>query len=161
MQFRPNLKTLAVCAILSAAALAPVGSALADQGDDAIRARHGYMDLVLWNAGPLFGVAKGKVAYDAAKAEAAAANLEALSHVDYPALFIEGTSTADRPGKTKALPDIWKDNAKFHAAFENFQSAVKNLAAEAGKGQAQLTAAVEELGRACGGCHKPFREKNQ
>ncbi len=131
-----------------------------DAGEKAIMARQGYMQVVVWEAGPLFGMAKGEVAYDAAQAAANAANLNAIAQYDVGRLFIEGTSKADRPGKTRALADIWADLPKFAQALNDWRAAVATVAAEAGKGQAELAAAVGEMGKTCGGCHKPFRAED-
>lgn len=155
-----NRRTLVAAALAAAALMAPTLAIPQDKpdiGDKAIGARQGFMQLVVWNAGPLFGMAKGDVAYDAAKATAAAANLQALAGYDFPALFLDGTSKADKTGKTRALPDIWADRAKFDQAFADWRAAVATVAAEAGKGQAELAAAVGGMGKSCGGCHKPFR----
>lgn len=131
----------------------------ADAGDDAIATRQGYMKLVVWEAGPLFGMAKGKMAYDADAAMEHAAKLKAISQYPVTGLFLPGTSKADRPGKTVAKPEIWADADKFAKAFENWQAAVAVVADVAGDGQKVLAGAVGELGKTCGGCHKPFRAK--
>jgi len=157
-----EIRTFGIAAAAAAALLAP-GAGLAqekpDAGDKAINARQGFMQLVLWNAGPLFGMAKGEVAYDAAAASARAANLTALTQYNFPELLLDGTSKADRPGKTRALPDIMADRAKFQATFERLGAAVATVAAEAGKGQAELAAAVGAMGKVCGDCHNSFRAK--
>jgi len=131
--------------------------AQADDGERAIWARQGFMNLVSWEAGPLFGMAKGEVPYDAEAAKAHAANLKNLYQYPFPGLFIEGTSKPDRPGKTRALPEIWQDKAKFEQAFEAVRAAVDALGDKVGVDQPTLAAAVGEMGKACGGCHKPFR----
>jgi cytochrome c556 len=74
-------------------------------------------------------------------------------------LFLPGTSKADRPGKTVAKAEIWQDRARFETAFDDMQAAVAALGDVAGDGQPALAAAVGNLGKACGGCHKPFRAK--
>lgn len=158
-----NLKMLSALAICSAALLGPTTALTQDKpdaGEKAITARQGFMQLVSWEAGPLFGMAKGEVAYDAGAATAHAANLRALYQYPFPGLFLAGTSKEDRPGKTRALPDIQADTAKFESAFHDIRTAVDLVAAEAGKGQAELAAAVGELGKACGNCHKAFRAKD-
>jgi len=157
-----NQKMLSVMALCSAVLLAPTIAATQDApdaGEKAITTRQGFMRLVLWEAGPLFGMAKGKVDYDAATATANAADLQALTQYTFPGLFLPGTSKADRPGKTRALTDIWEDTAKLEKAFENLGAAVAVVAEEAGKGQAELAAAVGEMGKVCGACHKAFRAK--
>ena len=158
-----NLKMLSAVALCSAVLLAPTLALTQDKpdaGDKAIASRQGYMKLVIWEAGPLFGMAKGKVDYDAGAAAAHAADLKALTEYSLPELFLPGTSQADRPGKTCALPDIWEDTAKLDQAFKNFKTAIAALGDAAGNGQPALAAAVGEMGKTCGGCHKPFRAKH-
>ena len=156
---RKILSAVAVCSAVLLGSMIAVTQGQADTGADAIATRQGFMKLVVWEAGPLFGMAKGDIAYDAEAAKTHAANLEALSHYPYTGLFLAGTSKADRPGKTVAKPDIWQDRAKFETAFDNWQAAVAALGDKVGNGQPALAAAVGELGKACGGCHKPFRAK--
>ncbi len=151
-----------VVAVCSAGFLGPMIAAAqsqADTGADAIATRRGFMKLVVWEAGPLFGMAKGEIDYNAEAAAARAANLKAISQYPVTGLFLAGTSKADRPGKTRAKADIWQDWARFETAFDDWQAAVAALAEVAGDGQPALAAAVGDLGKSCGGCHKPFRAK--
>jgi len=157
---RKILSAVAVCSAVLLGSMIAVTPSVADTEDDAIAARQGFMKLVYWEAGPLFGMAKGNVAYDAGAAATHAANLQALYQYPYTGLFVPGTSKADRPGKTRAKAEIWQDRAKFEQAFANLQAAVAALAEVAGDGQPALKAAVGGLGKACGGCHKPFRHKD-
>ena len=154
-----DLRSITLAALCSAAILAPTMAVAQDMEDKAIATRQGYMKLVLWEAGPLFGMAKGEVPYDAEAAKAHAAKLKTIS--EYPAggLFVAGTSKSDRPGKTRALAKIWEDMAGFGKAFTDWQAAVAALGDEAGNGQPALAAAVGEMGKTCGGCHKPYRAK--
>lgn len=153
-------KYLSILTLCSAIFLVPsISQSAPDKEDKAIAARQGYMKLVVWEAGPLFGMAKGKMDYNAEEASAHAANLKALSQYPVETLFIPGTSNADRPGKTRALPEIWKDSAGVAKAFKQWRSAIDGVVAAAGKSQGDLAAAVGELGKSCGGCHKPFRAK--
>jgi cytochrome c556 len=153
---------LGIGALCAAVLLAPaIGAAEErDVGAEAINARQGFMDVVVWEAGPLFSMAKGEMPYSDAIAAGHAANLKALSQYGFPGLFLAGTSKADRPGKTRALADIWADPAKFQKAYDDWGAAVAKLAEEAGNGKEALGAAVGALGKACGGCHKPFRAKD-
>ena len=157
---RKILSAVAVCSAVLLGSVIPVTQSHADTEERAIATRQGFMKLVVWEAGPLYGMAKRHVAYDAEAAAAHAANLTALSQYPYPGLFLPGTSKTDRPGKTCALAVIWEDTAKIWKAFENFQAAVAALADVAGDGQPALAAAVGEMGKACGGCHNPFRAKD-
>jgi cytochrome c556 len=129
--------------------------------EKAVAARQGLMKLIVWEAGPLFAMAKGDIPYDAAVAEANAKDLNALTQYGADGLFLAGTSNAEMAGKTAALPAIWENREKFVHNFDALRQQTANVAAEAGKGQAELTAAVAELGKACGNCHENFRQKQQ
>ncbi len=158
-----HLGVLGALAISSAILFVPtmaISQSAPDTEDKAIATRQGYMKLIVWEAGPLFGMAKGKMAYNADVAGAHAANLKTLAQYPVETLFLPGTSNADRPGKTRALPDIWKDEAGFKKAFESLRSAIGTVGEAAGKGQPALAAAVGALGKSCGSCHKPFRAPN-
>lgn len=156
---REILCAVALCSAVLLAPASAVSQGKPDAGARAITARQGFMQVVGWEVGPLFGMAKGEMAYDAEAAMASAANLNAIT--DYPVdlLFVPGTAKAERPGKTRALAEIWADPARFAKALDDWRAAVAVVAAEAGKGQAQLAAAVGAMGKTCGGCHKPFRAK--
>jgi len=159
MGFSGLKKILGAAAVGALVFLVPTVAMTQDMGEKAIQTRQGFMKLVIWEAGPLFGMAKGEVPYDAEAAKMHAANLQTLSHYPYPGLFPAGTSNADFPGKTEALPKIWEDMNGFNQAFKDFQAAAAALAEAAGNGQEALTGAVAGLGKACGGCHKPYREQ--
>jgi cytochrome c556 len=61
---------------------------------------------------------------------------------------------------TRALPDIYRDEAKFKAGADRFQQAVDKLvSASKGGDEASTKAAIGEVGKACGGCHDTFRAK--
>lgn len=155
--------TTGLAALCAALVLAPAlwaANAQADQGDSAIAARKGFMQVVVWEAGPLFGMARGDIPYDADAASAHAAKLQTIVRYPWPELFLSGTSNADRGDKTRALPSIWEDRAKFEASFDELRSAADALVPEAGKGHAELGAAVQAIGRSCGNCHEAFRQKN-
>lgn len=139
--------------------LAPVAaSALDDKtADRAMAARQGFMQTLSWEAGPLFGMAKGDIAYDGDEAARRAASLKALVAYDPVGAYLEGTSKADRPGKTRALPAIWAEPEKIGEAYEALRAAVDGVAEKAADGPEALGGAVAALGKACGGCHESFR----
>ena len=102
-------------------------------------------------------ILKGEVSYTKQIPEHADAILEMSLIV--PDIFPPNSSYDDYD-KTKALPAIWKEPEKFKAAVKNFQGAAQKFAEVAQGGDlAATTASFQELGKACGGCHKPFRYK--
>jgi cytochrome c556 len=62
--------------------------------------------------------------------------------------------------KTRTLPEAWSKPAEFKAAADAFTtaSAAFLTAAKAGD-KAAIGAGIKNLGKSCGGCHKPFRAK--
>ena len=129
--------------------------------EKAVAARQGLMKLIVWEAGPLFAMAKGDMPYDAAVAEENAKDLNTLTQYGADALFLPGTSREELGEKTAALPAIWQDREKFVHNFEALGEQTEKVAAVAGNGQAELAAAVGELGKACGNCHENFRFKKE
>lgn len=154
-----HLKMLSAVAMCSAVLLAPTAAISMDKGEKSIAARQGFMKLVGGEAGPLFGMAKGKMAYDADSAKLHAANLKALADFKIEGYFVAGTSSEDRPGKTRTLPAAWTDSAGFAKALGNWRAAIDGLQSAAGNGKDALAAAVGAMGKSCGGCHKPFRAR--
>ena len=74
-------------------------------------------------------------------------------------MFPKGTSSKDRPGQTRAKPNIWAKKAAFDQAADIFVVYADRLAAAAGTGDKKAVgAAMGQLGRrVCGGCHSNFR----
>lgn len=153
-----RVRMMSLGALCTAILLLPVVAETQDDpGEKAIEARQGFMQVVSWEAGPLFAMAKGDIDYDAEQAAANAESLHAVLQYPVGRLFIPDTSKADRPGDTRALGAIWEDPDAFGQAYENLRDAVGVVADEAGEGQQELTAAVSEMGNACGNCHDDFR----
>jgi len=150
----------ALIVLLALASTTFTSAVYADPADDAIKARRAYYQVVLFNARPLFGMAKGKVAYDAKKAQTHADNLKALASMTNGAMWPKGTDNGAKAGKTRALPAIWATYPDIVEKSKAFKKAVADLAAAAGKGADAMKPKVAALGASCGGCHKPFRAKD-
>ena len=149
--------TAFLMAVAPASAREPLNTK--DPIEKAIKARQSYFQLVVFNAGPLFGMAKG-APYDAKKAQDLANNLLALTSMANAAMWVKGSDNVAKKGKTRALPAIWESGSKIGDASKAFKDAVKQLASVAGKGADAMKPAVGALGKSCGGCHKPFRAKS-
>ena len=135
--------------------------ALADKDPNlnAIKARQGEMQLRSFNAGPLFGMAKGKIDYDAELASVLANNLLLQTKLNMAKAWPKGSDNANYKGKTGALPEIWSSYPKIAEKGKNYMKAVENLAAVAGNGADALKSKIAALGKSCKGCHDDFREK--
>ena len=152
-----KLRILGAIAMTAAVILVPPLATAQDAQEKAIETRQGYMKIVGWEAGPLFGMAKGEIEYNADAAKKHAANLKLISQYPVAELFMKGTSNEDRPGKTRTLAKAWSDWDGFAKALGDWQAAIDGLQSKAGAGHGELAAAVGELGKSCGGCHKPYR----
>jgi cytochrome c556 len=123
--------------------------------DVLVKQRQAAMTLQGKYFGPLGGMLKGAVPYDANVVARNAAFLDALSKMPWDG-FTEGT----KGEKSRALPVIWSDAAKFKQAQDQFQAAVTALVtASKGGDEAKVKAAIGDVGKACGSCHDNFREK--
>ena len=143
----------AVCSMLAAPTIAD--GAL----EKAIGARKAQMQLYAFNLGQLGAMAKGKVDYDAKAAKAAADNLVVLSSMSGGAMWPQGSDSTAMPGKTRAKVEAWTTYPASAKAGEALTVAATNLAAVAGDGLDSLRGAIGDVGKSCGGCHKPFREE--
>ena len=133
-------------------------TALADGHlENAIKARKAVMQLRAYSLGQLGAMAKGEVEYDAAAATAAANNLLALANLDQSTMWPQGTDNASMPGKTRALPEIWSTYPAVVEKAKAMVTAAEAMAAAAGTDLASLQGAMGDVGKACGGCHKPFQ----
>ena len=79
----------------------------AGEFDRQIKARQAVMQLYAFNLGQLGAMAKGDVAYDAEKASAAAANLDALVNMKNGAMWPQGSHMKANPGVTWAKEENW------------------------------------------------------
>ena len=76
-------------------------------------------------------------------------------------MFPKGSGRDVYP-ETRALPEIWNDWDKFGAAAKNMEVQSAKLVAAAESGDvAAIGAQLQNLGKSCGGCHKPFRAEKK
>jgi len=147
-------------------ALAPVSLTLAqDSGpaspeeaaQKAVDLRQSLFRVIGYSFGPVGGMLKNKVPFDAAVAAKSGARLEALAPM-IPDVFNEDTRKFQL--KTKAREGIWTNKSDFQAKADDLAkaSAALSAAAKGGDKKAVLQAAAA-VGKACGACHDNFREK--
>ncbi len=142
--------TMALTALAFAVGLA--GMAFA--ADDPIQARKDIMKNNNEAAKVAFGMAMGKVPYDATQAAAAMKALQDDMAV-FPTLFPDGSDKGD----TAASPAIWQNMEDFKAHAEKLAADAKVAEAAAPNGLDAFKAAVGPVGQDCGGCHELYRVK--
>ena len=117
------------------------------------------MQLRAFNVGPLFGMAKGKIDYDAEMANKLAGNLKLMLDLDNGRAWAQGSDTEKYAGETTALPKIWTTYPEISDYGKKYVIAVNELAAVAGDGRDALKSKIGAVGKSCKGCHDEFREK--
>ena len=151
------MKKLMLSAGLAAALAASAATnALAQAKPDVlVKQRQAAMTLIGKYWGPLGGMAAGRVPFDKAVVARNAGYLEVLSQLPW-----DGFDASTQGEKSGALPEVWKDPAKFKAAGEAMHTEMAKVAAAAkGGDEAAIKAALGNAGKTCGGCHNTFREK--
>ena len=147
-----KLALAAIAATLSLTAIAFAQDIVVDPAiasmtnDQLVKARQ---DAMKQNGMTLRGAA------DLSGADAVAAATVLLQNfTNLPALFKEGSATAD----SKALPTIWENWDDFKARFDkDAASAQLMLAAATAGDSAAYAAAADEIGKSCGACHSTYR----
>ena len=120
-----------------------------------VKQRQAGMTLIGKYFGPLGAMAQGKAPYNAQIVARNAGYLEVLSRLPW-----DGFDSSTANEKTKALPAVYSNHAKFSEAAVNMQGAVDKLAAATkGGDEKTVKAAIGAVGKTCGGCHENFRQK--
>jgi cytochrome c556 len=143
--------------VLAAAAItlsAPASAQFA-KPEDAIKYRKNALFVMQQHFARIGAMASGRAPFDAKVAAENADVVVFMAKLPWAA-FGPGTDTGD----TKALPEIWKDPAKFKAAADKMQAETVKLAAAAKTGNLDnLKAAFGPVGDTCKSCHDDFRAK--
>jgi cytochrome c556 len=107
--------------------------------------------------GSLLPMAQGKIPYDANVAARNAGYLEVLAKMPW-----DGFEPSTKDLKTRTLPDVYAEPAKFKAAQDNLNAEVSKLVAATKSGnEASVKAAILDVNKSCGSCHDTFRAKAQ
>lgn len=105
--------------------------------------------------GHLRPAAQGKIPYDATVVARNIGFLDALSKMPWDG-FTENT----KDEKSRTLPAIYTDTAKFKEAQDRLQSEVTKLVSVSKSGdEAAIKAQILTVDKSCGSCHENFRAK--
>ena len=155
------LKTLRNIAIATAAVAVLASGAQAADMSKPVAARQAVMKLYGFYMGQLGAMAKGKMAYDAKVAQGAADGLLALARLDTRKMWLKGSGNDMLGTKTRAKPEIWSTYSEVATKSKALKTALESLVKVAGRGLDGLKGGIGAVGKSCGGCHKPFREKKK
>jgi cytochrome c556 len=149
-----TMLTLASTVALSSVAVAKEATS-EKQAKASIQFRKAILQLVRSNMGPLGGMAKGQIPYDAEVMATNGLRIEQLSYMmeDYFA-----TDTRKFDLKTDASDDIWKNSDDFNALALDMADAAKNLqqVAESGE-ESDFRKAIGAVGATCKACHDKYK----
>ena len=133
------------------------GSAVLAQAkpDVLVKQRQAAMTLQGKYFGPLAGMPSGKAPYNAETVARNAAYLDVLTRMAWDG-FTENT----KDEKSRALPTVFTENAKFKESADTMQRMVAQLVkVSKGGDEAAVKAAIADVGKSCGACHDDFRAK--
>lgn len=143
------LKTLSAVALSATLSTTTLAHQVQEEPNQSYR--QSYFALIGANAGPLFGMAQGKIDYNQKQAATHIGNLKALSNIDVTSAFPTGSDA----GTTRAKPEIWSNIDDFKNKFAAMQDAVKALGADE-DGIENLGG----LGKSCKSCHDEYKAKD-
>jgi cytochrome c556 len=148
------MKKSLFAALLAVAVMS--GEALAQaKPETLVKQRQSAMTLMGKYFGPMAGMAQGKIPYDAKIVQRNAGFLDNLSRMPWDG-FSEGTKDT----KSAAMAAIWSEPTKWGDAADRLQSEASKLYAVSRSGdEGAVKAQIGAVGKACGGCHESFRQK--
>jgi cytochrome c556 len=155
LEENPMKKSLAAAGI--AIVLGSLGGAALAQvkPEILVKQRQSAMTMIGKYFGPLGGMAQGKVPYNAEVVQRNAGYLEVLSKMPW-----DGFDPSTKDEKTRALPEVYTNQAKFKEAAERMQSEVAKLVQVSKSGdEGAVKAQLGAVGKSCGNCHDNFRQK--
>jgi len=120
-----------------------------------VKQRQAAMTLIGKYFGPLGGMAQGRIPYDAATVQRNAGYLDVLDKMPW-----DGFHESTKGEKSAALPAVWEKSGEFKQAGERLQGEISKLVQVAKSGdEGAVKAQIGAIGKACGGCHENFRQK--
>ena len=118
-----------------------------------VKQRQAAMTLQLKYFLPLALMAQGKIPYDANIVARNAGYLDVVTKMAW-----DGFAESTKGEKSRALPAIYGEPAKFKQAEDQLHTAVGALVAAAKSGnEGAVKTAVGGVNKACGNCHDNFR----
>jgi len=149
MRMSVAVSVLAAAALLAAAAVAQTSP------NQQVANRKGAMNLQVKYAGPLFGMARGAVPFDAQIAQRNADYLSVITKMPWDDFQANSVGIPNTRAKEAAV----KDPEKFKKFIDELQADTQKLVAAARGGDAgAVKAATQALGRTCNSCHESFAD---
>ena len=120
-----------------------------------VKQRQAAMTLQGKYFGPLAGMAQGKIPFNKDVVQRNAGFLGNLSRMPW-----DGFEPSTKDVKSAALPAVYNEPAKFKEAQTRLENETSKLYDLSRSGdEASVKAQIGAVGKACGGCHETFRQK--
>ena len=120
-----------------------------------VKQRQAVMTLQGKYFGPMAAMAQGKAPYNAQLIQRNAGFLDNLSRMAW-----DGFDLSTKNEKSRALPAIYENNAKFKEATAQLENETAKLVQlSRGGDEAAVKAQIGAVGKVCGSCHDNFRQK--
>jgi cytochrome c556 len=120
-----------------------------------VKQRQAAMTLQGKYFGPMAGMAQGKIPFNKDVVQRNAGFLGNLSRMPW-----DGFDPSTKDVKSAALPVVYNEPAKFKEAQTRLENETSKLYDVSRSGdEASIKAQIGAVGKACGGCHETFRQK--
>jgi cytochrome c556 len=153
--FRKFTLTFAALAAVAGAATAAMDQ---EQAEKAAEVRQSVLTVIGWNIGPMAGMVKERIPYDAERFRLHA------ERIAYMSTMLAESFRPDTRGavlKTEALDGIWEDVDEFERLAAAMREKADALHAASGQGDFETSkAAFMELGQSCKNCHDKFKQED-
>lgn len=151
------MKRSGMAVVVALALGVAAGAALAQaKPEQLVKQRQSVMTLQGKYFGPMAAMAQGKAPYNADIVRRNAAFLDNLTRMPWDT-FDPSTKDVKPSG---ALPAIWEQPDKFKEAGSRLENEAHKLYEVSRSGdEAAVKAQIGAVGKACGGCHESFRQK--
>jgi cytochrome c556 len=144
-------------AVVVALALGVAAGAVFAQAkpEQLVKQRQAVMTLQGKYFGPMAAMAQGKAPFNADVVKRNSAYLDNLSRMAW-----DGFDAGTKDTKSAALPAVYEQTDKFKEAASRLENESHKLWEVAQRGdEAATKAQIGAVGKACGGCHESFRQK--
>jgi cytochrome c556 len=135
------------------------GAAAVDDSPEgqAVTFRQANMEAIAYKVGRARAMAMGEIPVD----EAAFAK-HASDVVTLAGMIVEGFIPNSATANSAALPEVWTNMADFQQKAADLQNAAQALATAAStQGFESAKGMVQAVGQSCGGCHRPYRQRQE
>jgi cytochrome c556 len=119
--------------------------------------RSAVMESIAYKVAQARGMAMGEIPVDEAAFQKHARDVAALA-----GMIVEGFIPNSVVEGSAALPEIWTNMPDFQQKAADLQNAAQSLAdAAAANGFEAAKGMVQAVGQTCGGCHRPYRRRQE